>query len=774
MITNPTPSPLKKITVVCSLLAIGSFVMMIGLFPSQRREHADPIPLVGSGDPESLPAIPTAAVVQQAERLAEVPRSEGKAPRGNVFAAQKSGAPKPVTEPQFADFNQWSGKYLNANPRERAGLESEGVELAQARRSAMAEMIQKDPERALQLALPYELRTEMPSRITSLLEERVGGRGRIEVGIATGPERVVTTRDAYLGNRKYNAFTYGRREYQRSRDNVVMQGIAVDGVFAVDENPVRVLDPKEAAVKLASIKSETICSISKNPVTSLGEETLVQAGGELALLCGNNHVTDLDEQLAEQEFVLAVQAQSLGANRLLIISAKFGDAGAPAPASQTDLITSFHTRADDFYQENSYGDCSLAPLTAGGSKFVSVTLPHVKSYYNGQGYSAGSTDLKNDAIAQANLQLAPETVTDYDIKSIAFQECGNWFYWAYAMNASTLFNGKFSANTVMHEHGHSFGMSHAGAWMSNTSDPIGGNRLKKTYGDIFDSMGNSSLQFGNITNWGQGIEHYNIFHKMDVGWIRSGDWVDVTTTSSTNRLYSGDKSAARGGIPARTLALQILRPSSGNLTNYWLGYRQRFTTNDWLLNGVQVHLKGPPMIKDTDYGNADTVLIDMTPNSRGRYTGTSVIDQDKDMDDSALVIGKTFSDTAESVPIHITPIATGSQTISGKVVRWIDVVIHKGSFPNRVNPTASWTTNPGSGNVNTDITFALNTSNNNGDQLSFYWDFSESGSYNIDFQSSNTGSIIKRWSTTGTKTVRCVVSDLKGRTLIKTTTINIQ
>src|SRR5262245_5255818 len=72
-------------------------------------------------------------------------------------AADKSAAPlsddarweQPMTEPRFAAFKEWTDKYRQAASADaKAALEEEGVTLARARLTALADLIQSNPERA--------------------------------------------------------------------------------------------------------------------------------------------------------------------------------------------------------------------------------------------------------------------------------------------------------------------------------------------------------------------------------------------------------------------------------------------------------------------------------------------------------------------------------------------------------------------------------------------------------------------------------------------------
>src|SRR5688572_6660299 len=86
---------------------------------------------------------------------------------------------EPVPEEAFARFKDWTERYLAAEPASRAGLLAEGVELATSRRAALKELIQSNPERALELTVPSGVRKQLPVEIASLLENQINARGKL-------------------------------------------------------------------------------------------------------------------------------------------------------------------------------------------------------------------------------------------------------------------------------------------------------------------------------------------------------------------------------------------------------------------------------------------------------------------------------------------------------------------------------------------------------------------------------------------------------------------
>ena len=87
-----------------------------------------------------------------------------------------------MSEPEFAAFKAWVSRH-NAAPSvaEKNALESEGLTLATERLRKMADLIQADPERAIALAVPASIRSQLPAAMAALTEEWISKTGDYEV-----------------------------------------------------------------------------------------------------------------------------------------------------------------------------------------------------------------------------------------------------------------------------------------------------------------------------------------------------------------------------------------------------------------------------------------------------------------------------------------------------------------------------------------------------------------------------------------------------------------
>ena len=124
-----------------------------------------------------------------------------------------------------------------------------GVAIAVERRAFLEKLIKTDPKAALELAVPDHVRRQLPAEVQKQLEERVSGKGFFGVLVADypGASRREITREVLLNRRRYDAYVYGRRESQTTRERENFWGIAIGSSLAVHEEPIRALTLSESA-----------------------------------------------------------------------------------------------------------------------------------------------------------------------------------------------------------------------------------------------------------------------------------------------------------------------------------------------------------------------------------------------------------------------------------------------------------------------------------------------------------------------------------------------
>lgn len=701
-----------------STWAAGAFVLLlIGLFSFQFSGNREETPRLVHARPADAPAVP-ASSLQPAATSSVVPTSNPNITAKNRLNAKphRTGT---AAESEFSRFDQWVDKYRGVVPADRAALEAEGVELARERRAALRDLIQTDPARALERAVSFGIRQDLPATVGELLEERVTGRGSLDVFAALPApgqrDKVTPTfRKATIDGRTYDAFVYGRRLGEPTRERVTLNGIAVDSRLALNESPLRMLDARETARRLPAL-SDAVCAVSGNPAEINGTPVAADVGGETFVLCGPSHALRLSEQLINAEVAANAggaegglpqpNVRTEGTKRLILIRVDFSDlAGTPLSDSAGDtLIGGLNT----FYMESSYGRSGFAASGNGSSVTPTLRMPQTASYYgNNDAYIQLRTDARNAAVT------AGYPMGNYDYDLICFGSVPGW-YWAglgYVGASGAWLRNYFTVGVAGHELGHNFGLNHANFWDTGEQSVIGGDGSSEEYGDSFDTMGSGNPN----------AAQFNSSYKSYMNWLHAEETTNVTV-SGTYRVYAHDDTNSTG-----LRGLRIARSSS---TNYWVEFRQRYTGNKWLMSGAGIRWAGN--------GNEKSHLLDTTPGSPdGR-------------NDSALVLGRTFSDSAAG--IHITTLRKAGTTPES-----LDIAVNLGTFPGNANPVVAVTPGATTAAIGATVTFSAAASDNDGDSLAYYWDFGD-GTFGTN------GTVAgKSWSSTGEYVVRCVASDMKG------------
>lgn len=627
---------------------------------------------------------------------------------------------QPIPEEAFARFRDWSERYLGSAPKDRASLLQEGVLLAEERQRELVALIKSNPERAIELSVPMSVRQALPSEVAGLLEQRIAARGDLEVMAALAEpgkenEVVPTWRLAQIGGKEYKAFVYGRRLGEPTRNHIPLNGIAVNNLLAVNANPVRVLEPEEAAA--AKLKArEAICSVSGLSSTVIKQEVAVEVGEQIVFVCRAGHIQALNDRLTQAESgapgptpeASAPEASSWteGQKNLILIRVDFSDlAGGPfADMVGTNLVSGLNS----FYSEMSYGRASFSLAGAGSEVTPIFRMPQTASYYGTNDYY---NQLRTDARAAATAAGYVLANYHWDVTCMGAVPGFGWAGLAYVGGAGAWIRNTSSTGVTGHELGHNYGLNHANYW-DTAGASVTGPGTSVEYGDPFDTMGSASA----------GNNHFNARYKNYLNWLTTNE-VATVSSNGTYRVFAHDNVASTG-----VRGLSIVKNAS---TNYWIEFRQKFTSNKWLMSGAG--------LRWGQSSNQKSHLLDTTPGSTDLKN------------DSAIVIGRTFSDLQSG--IHITPIGKG-----GTVPESLDVVVNLGSFPTNVPPTISLlaaATNAATGGT---LNFSTDAIDANGDALAYYWDFGD-GNFGT-----NGATASKSWSSAGEYVVRCTVTDMKGGT----------
>ena len=545
------------------------------------------------------------------------------------------------------EFQEWVKAYRNRDMRMDLG---EGLILAQERRVTMKRLIVTHPEEALRMAIADEDRVGLPEEIIELLEFSVSDAGEFErvVSCYTGGfVRPIGAPDeecfVKMDEKRYRAFTYGRRAELQTKDRISVHGISIDDVMAVSPDPVlRKGLLAESFGKQRQFASEEELD-SYIAMTLADEDTLGPA------------------VVRGSESLIAESTWTEGNKRILYLRVRFADQD---PAYEPVSLATAQSHQDDVaehYRIASYGKLNVITV------FPDViTLAENKSGYVGQGLGKMMDEARDAAIILGQSKGLDWDYRNYDFYTI-ISDGGIGGYAGIAQvggRKSHHQKGYTSLRTSGHEFGHNLGLSHA--YYNYTSDlsprgstPSNGAGLIE-YGHRFSLM--SAQNGSDMSN--PALPHFTAHEKWSLDWVTDSDIVDITTgdQSGTYRLYQNDHQDVTG--------LRAIRiPSGGLYSKYWLSYRtawrqpNRNSDNDFLLNGILFNWSGS--------GGGTSTLLDMTPYSdEGSKGSGSTARDNSDKWDAPLIIGRTYTDSESNV--SVTPIARGGTGPN----EYIDVHIH--------------------------------------------------------------------------------------------------
>ncbi len=405
----------------------------------------------------------------------------------------------------------------------------------------------------------------------------------------------------------------------------------------------------------------------------------------------------------------ALDSWTQGSKTILYLRVAFPD----DPAEPISSVSAYALmgQVEQFYRENSYGSLEFATTVT-----PLLMLPQTKAVYG----LLGDSQLQEDARQVARAGGLETDNYDLDIVRHNRVPGFNWNGKSW-VGQKGIWMQTSSVGDTAHELGHNLGVKHANFW-SATGDSVFGQGSVTDYGNPFDTMGSGNA----------GSQQFNAYYKWRMDWLPSS-FVATATNSGTYRVYAMDSPTLVAG---EHYALKIPKDFA---RDYWLEFRQRLTSNPWLMNGVLLNWN--PWSAGSATSSGTTTLLDTSP---GTPTGTS------SREDAALVIGQTFSDP--SAGAHFTPTAKGSDSLGN----WIEVQVNLGSFPSNRPPTLAVAADQTNAAVNTPVAFNALASDPDGDALAYWWDFSD-----LTF-GTNGATVSKSWAATGDYLVRCVVSDLRG------------
>ncbi|MES2476699.1 MAG: Calx-beta domain-containing protein [Verrucomicrobiota bacterium] len=594
-------------------------------------------------------------------------RAEAATSRPIQAATPALGVETGKSDAALTAFDAWAQRHQAASATERKAMRAEGMALAGARRAALVKLIRENPAQALAAAVPMTVRRELPSGVQELLEERVSGKGELALLAAT-PMLGKTVaqpkfRHALVNGREYEAFTYGKRAKATTLTDVSINGIALDGLLAVNDSPVRVLEAGEMA---DGREVDAVCPTDglKTPLPAADEpfnvveRTAVEIDGRICVFCNPAQLRSFESAHPGDEVVAAngdagtstvtgrpPYAWTHGTKKVLLIRVDFSDkTGTPINTFDSQLLTPSYmvnlfndaNGIRDFYEQCSYGQASL-DISESTDVTGLLRMPATGASY---ALNNRSSLLHSDARALA--QAAGFAVDSYDRIGVVFADldsvvgdpANNQFTWAglgSLVGKNFWVQSQFTFSVVAHEIGHNYGLNHGSRWSVTDGNPVSSTGTKVEYGDPFDVMGGGN----DIT------EQFNPWNKSILQWLPDAA-VNTVTSAGTYRVYRFDDAAAS---LANTQALKVVRNQD---QDYWISYR-RATANASLDNGAYIIWGGN--------SNDNGVLLDMTT------PGTN------STNDAALAVGATFNDSAAGITLN--PVAKGGSGAD----EWLDVQV---------------------------------------------------------------------------------------------------
>ena len=551
------------------------------------------------------------------------------------------------------EFQGWLEEYRK--PDARVNLE-EGVALARERRVTMKRLIETDPEEALRMAVSKGERIGLPEEIAELLEVPVSDAGEFEKVVSCylgGLERPVGAPDyerfVTVDEKRYRAFTFGRRVELQTKDRISVHGIAIDDAMAVSSDPV---------------KRDGLLVESFGETREFANEEEVERYVAMLVTAESTPGPGEVPRNEEGEFVEAESAWTEGSRRILYLRVRFAD---DDPGYEPVSLATAQRHQDDLaehYRISSYGKLNVTTV------FTDIIdLSQIRSAYLGQALGLMMNEARDAAIVLGEAQGLDWNYNNYDFYTIVSNNSG----FPYAGLAqvggrkSHLLQDNTSLQTSGHEFGHNLGLSHA--YYNYTSDlsPRGATPAngagRVEYGHRFSVM--AAQRGSDMDN--PTLPHFTAHEKWRLDWVTNSDIVDITTgdQSGVYRLYQNDDENVTG--------LRAIRiPSGGLYSKYWLSYRtawrqpNRSSDNDYLLNGILFNWTG------SDGGTS--TLLDMTPYSDEGSAGSGSTTRDNsDKWDAPLLIGRTYTDPESNV--SVTPMARGGSAPN----EYLDVYVHLGS-----------------------------------------------------------------------------------------------
>lgn len=394
---------------------------------------------------------------------------------------------------------------------------------------------------------------------------------------------------------------------------------------------------------------------AKQPPTHLLTGDHVQAEGDLSnntlVLYSGSNVKSSGNVGSTTSSSTGPLPYTLGTQYTLVILVNFQD-DAIQPFTADDAQAMFSGQVNDFINENSYGQTSIAPTVVGW-----YTIPDSVTTCD---TAQIASDAQNAATA-AGVNLANYTRYVYEFPQD--NACGFAGAAAVGGNPSQSWvNGNsLDLHTIDHELGHAFGLWHSHLYDCGSTATICSSPNIVEYGDLLDVMG--TVQYIS--------PDYNAFQRERLGWLNYGASPSIQTVQ-TSGTYAINPFESEGPGPKALKVLKSTDPTTGAKTWYYLEARQAVGFDAFLTNSstcpfcyTQNETTGVVFHIGAD-GNGNTSdLLDMTPATptSGFYYDPSLAVGQSFVDSTAGITFTTASVSSTGATIQIT--IDGSLTSSG-------------------------------------------------------------------------------------------------------------
>ncbi|MDA1066022.1 MAG: chitobiase/beta-hexosaminidase C-terminal domain-containing protein [Verrucomicrobia bacterium] len=672
---------------------------------------------------------------------------------------------------EILDFQSWMSEFRGGNRED--GFLQQGLQIAEARRSPMLQLIQTNSAAALGAAIGYADYAALPQNIKAMVEEPFTTTGDVQVTAICDHEDHTPQYHVSVYLEDKTRLRIGDEYEARtglSKLDVPIQGIELDGWAVLDSKVFDVVDGEDAdwaheTLPIGNPDPEldflTGEELGPNPVTTVAggfvfffsnEETLaeleqlVHGFDQLPGKYTGSSVIYSEEvqnvqakgfpikQIQDSQLQLSIN-DTTGDKTSLFIRVVFSDKP-DAPISKSDLETQINGPVSDALVNYSYDQTSMTATVT--EAIYEVSMVSTEYAFTGGGDSVDESDLFDEAVALYQVDVPGDPYNTYDIVGVVFPKIDGvgWAGLGTVGGADSRhwLNGVASSETIIHEFGHNYGLSHSNYWVFNSTNtastnPVDTSGANEEYGDFWDVMGDGDSTRG----------HFHMAAKRYLSWLGESQVETIDSDGTYERtIFRFDHENAKSD------GLQGLEIKKTNNENYWVGFRRAFESNANYYRGAYILWERPPSGTDRNQG----WIIDTTPGSEG------------ERQDAGISLGRTYSDTTAQV--HITPIAVGGSSPN----EYLDVVVNVGAFTGNSAPTVSITA-PATGDARASIAFSATGNDTNGDTLAYSWDLGNGEVYE------SSDSINASFTVGGTYTVSVTVSDMKGGTMTASEQITI-